>query len=158
MKKAMVIGAASVAVFAGVFYLLRDSATPPAAQVSPPEERAQPKAVIPQPVEPVPVSRSGTPPRPVVADPRLAALMVSPDNAMIDFVVGSNGKVIKEIDKDPSSPGFGRPLREYSYAGEQVAALTVYRYLGNQVQVTRTMVSYRPDGTVDQYRESTSYE
>ena len=43
-------------------------------------------------------------------------------------------------------------------AGDQVAALTVYRYLGNQVQVTRTMVSYRPDGTVDQYRESTSYE
>jgi hypothetical protein len=94
----------------------------------------------------------------VPADPRLAALAVSPDNGLIEFVAGSDGKVIKEIDKDPGSLGFKRPLREYTYSGDKVIGLTSYRYFGDHVEVTRTAVSYKPDGSVDQYLESTSYE
>jgi len=160
MKKTMIVGAVAmaVAVFAGVIHFARDSAEPAAVQPSPEKEIARAEAVTPDAAVRVPASRTGTPPRPAPADPRLAALMVSPDNALIEFVVGSNGKVIKEIDKDPNSKGFGRPLREYTYAGDQVTGLTSYRYVGDQVQITRTAVSYGPDGTVDQYRESTSYQ
>jgi hypothetical protein len=96
--------------------------------------------------------------KPMPADPRLAALMVSPPNDLIEFVVGSDGKVIKEIDKDPSSLGFQKPLREYTYSGDNVTGLTSYQYLGDHVQITKTMVSYKPDGSVDQYLESTSYD
>ena len=96
--------------------------------------------------------------RPLPSDPRLAALAVSPDNGLIQFVVGKDGKVISEIDQDPNSLGFKKPLREYTYSGERVTGLTAYKYLGDQVQVTRTAVSYKPDGSVDQYRESTNYD
>jgi hypothetical protein len=82
---------------------------------------------------------------------------VSRDNGLIEFVT-ANGKVIKEIDKDPNSPSFGKPLREYSYSADQVVGLTAYRYLGDQVQIVKTWVSYKPDGGVDEYRESTSYD
>ena len=55
-------------------------------------------------------------------DPRLAALMVSPENALVEFVPGDHGQVIKEIDKDPNSPGYRKPLREYTYAGDRSSA------------------------------------
>lgn len=84
--------------------------------------------------------------------------MVSPDNGLIDFVAGPDGKVIKEIDKDPNSAGFRKPLREYTYSGGKVIGLTSYRYFGDHVQITKTAVSYKPDGTVDQYVESTGYD
>jgi hypothetical protein len=90
------------------------------------------------------------------ADPRLAALMVSPRSDLIEFVAGADGKVIKEIDQDPSSLGFRKPLREYSYSGGKVVGLTAYRYLADHVEITRTVVSYKADGSVDQYLESTS--
>lgn len=83
--------------------------------------------------------------------------MVSPDNGLIEFVPDSNGKVIKEIDNDPNSLGYRKPLREYSYAGERVVRLVSYHYLGNQVQIVQADVSYKPDGSVDHYREATSY-
>ena len=84
--------------------------------------------------------------------------MVSPDNALIEFVPDDNGKVIKEIDNDPNSAGYRKPLREYTYAGERVVGLVSYKYLGDQVQIVKAAVSYKPDGSVDQYQESTSYE
>lgn len=94
---------------------------------------------------------------PVPSDPRLAALMVSQDNGNLEFVVGPDGKVVKEIDKNPSSPNFKKPLREYTYSGDSVIGLTAYQYLADYIQITETRVSYKPDGSVDQYRESTNY-
>jgi hypothetical protein len=94
----------------------------------------------------------------VTTDPRLAALMVSPDNALIEFIPDDTGKVIKEIDNDPNSGGYRKPLREYMYAGDRVVGLVSYKYLGDQVQIVKAAVSYKPDGSVDQYQESTSYE
>lgn len=91
-------------------------------------------------------------------DPRLAALRVSPDNGFIEFAADSDGRVIKEVDNDPSSPSFKKPLREYMYSGDQVIGVTAYHYAGDQIQITRTVVSYKPDGSVDQYQQSTRYE
>lgn len=157
MKKWIVVGAIAVAVFAGVLYFAKDSEEPPAA-AQPADKNAPAEPVNAEATAPVPASRSGTPPRPVPADPRLAALMVSPDNGLIEFVPGDNGKVIREIDNDPNSAGYRKPLREYTYAGDRVVGLISYKYLGDQVQIIKALVSYKPDGSVDQYRESTSYE
>jgi len=90
------------------------------------------------------------------ADPRLAALAVSPDNGLIEFVPGRDGRIVKEIDKDPSSFGYGKPLREYTYAGDRIVGLTSYVYFADHVQATRTRVSYKPDGSVDHYLQSTN--
>ena len=84
--------------------------------------------------------------------------MVTPDNGQIEFVKGGDGRVIQEIDKDPNSLGFRKPLREYTYSGDKVVGLTSYRYLPEQVEITRIAVSYKPDGSIDQYRDSMSYE
>lgn len=89
------------------------------------------------------------------SDPPLAALAVSTDNGFIEFIRGSDGRVIQEIDQNPSSLGFKKPTREYTYSGDKVVGLTVYEYLGDHVQVTRTSVAYKLDGSIDQYREST---
>lgn len=157
MKKWIVVGAIAVAVFAGVIYFAKDSEEPPVA-AQPADKNAPAEPVTAEAPAPVPATRSGTPPRPVPADPRLAALMVSPDNGLIEFVPGDNGKVIREIDNDPNSAGYRKPLREYTYAGDRVVGLISYKYLGDQVQIVKALVSYKPDGSVDQYRESTSYE
>jgi hypothetical protein len=103
-------------------------------------------------------TRSDPTGRPVPADPRLAALMVSPANDLIAFVKGADGRVIQEVDQDPGSPSFRKPLREYTYAGDKVVGVTNYRYLGGQTEVARTAVSYKPDGSVDEFRESTSVQ
>jgi len=92
------------------------------------------------------------------SDPRLAALAVSQDNGLIEFVRAPDGKVIAEIDKDPGSPSFRKPLREYLYTGNKVVGLTAYRYFADHVEVNRTSVSYKPDGSVDGFAESTSTE
>ncbi|HEU5136785.1 MAG TPA: hypothetical protein VFU13_16685 [Steroidobacteraceae bacterium] len=155
MKKVTLVagGIAVVAVFAGVLYFARDPAPQTLAAGQPSQSRAPEGDGAAATAS---ASGSGPLQRPVVSDPRLAALMVSPDNAMIEFVAGSNGKVIKEIDNDPASPGYRKPLREYTYAGDRVVILAAYQYLGDQVRIRRIMVTYKPDGSVDQYRESTS--
>jgi len=160
VRKTLVAGGiAVVAVFAGVMYFARDPVQQSSVAVQAPKDESAPaEAVKPAATALPPVSRSATPPRPVTSDPRLAALMVSPDNGLIEFVAGDNGKVIKEIDNDPGSPGYRKPLREYTYAGDKVIQLVAYRYLGDQVQIVKAIVTYKPDGSVDQYRESTSYE
>lgn len=95
---------------------------------------------------------------PAPADPRLATLQVSPDNGLIEFVAGPEGRVIQEIDNDPNSLGYRKPSREYMYEGDKVVGLVVYRYLGDRVEITRTQVAYNPDGTVDDMRNTTTYE
>ena len=157
MRKTLVAGAvAVVAVFAGVMYFARDPAQP-----SPTDQRpaaAAPAEAVKPATAPPPVSRSAAAKRPVPSDPRLAALMVSPDNGLIEFFPDADGRVIKEIDNDPASAGYRKPLREYTYAGDKVIRLVVYKYLGNQVQTIKADIVYKPDGSVDQYQESTSYE
>jgi hypothetical protein len=167
LNKSIVVGAVAVtAVFAGVFYFASDRTVDGAAAVQAPAEENATEAAAngALPGEPL-RSPSGLPvdaaardlavARQAPPDPRLAALAVSPDNGQIHFVTGPDGKVIQEIDNNPASPTFRKPLREYMYAGERVVGLTKYEYLGNRVQTTRTMVSYKPDGSVDQFREST---
>jgi len=151
MKTWIVVAAALIAVFAGVYYLAGIAGGAPAMPAS---GQAAPAPAPPAP-EAQRTSRSVVEPaqKPEATDPRLAALMVSPDNGLIEFVVGPEGKVIREIDNDPNSPGFRKPLREYTYAGDRVAVLTSYRHAGGQVQTTRTMVTYKPDGSIDQFRE-----
>ena len=160
MNKTIVLGAvAVVAVFVAVIYFARDSAEEPAATVAPTEnEVPRAEAAKPAVSVPLPASKSGAASRPVPPDPRLAALMVSPDNALIEFIADPEGRVIKEVDNDPNSPGYRKSLREYTYAGNQVIRLVSYRYLGGQVQIIQADVTYKPDGSVDRYRESTSYD
>ena len=158
MKKTHIAAAiAVIAVFAGVLYFAGDFRTDSSAKAVPAKTEAAP----PVPVDPVaaqpPVSKSTVASRPVTSDPRLAALMVSPDNGLIDFFADPEGRVIREIDNDPNSPGFGKPLREYTYAGTQVIRLVSYRYLGGQVQIVQADVTYKPDGSVDRYEERTDY-
>lgn len=159
--KATIVGAIVVAVIVtGIAYFLRDSGEPTGETVESTPTSASEQAAVRRTS-----TSTGTVSQPAraasaaaLADPRLAALEVSPDNGFIEFVVGADGKVIQENDKDPSSPTFRRPLREYMYSGNDVIGLTSYHYEGDQVQITRTAVSYKPDGSIDQYRESTSYE
>lgn len=149
MSKTLVAGGIAVlAVFAGVLYFARDPAqTPPA---------TEPPAVVESAVKaPFPGSERPPPRKPVVSDPRLAALMASPDDALLELVAAPDGKVIAEIDNDPDSAGYRKPLREYTYAGDQVVVLVSYRYVDRQVRTTRVMVTYKADGSVDQYQEST---
>lgn len=159
MKKSTAIGAICVlAAFAGVLYIAKDFKDDSAAKDVPAKSGVKPT----EPVNPVaarpPVSKSTVASRPATSDPRLAALMVSPDNSLIDFFADPEGRVIKEIDNDPNSPSFGRSLREYTYAGDKVIKLVVYRYLSGQVQVVTADVVYKPDGSIDRYEESTRYE
>jgi len=159
MKKEIIVGAVAVAaVFAGVLYYAKDAGDESSATASPDEQTSVPEPKTVANELPTPVARAGTPARPATSDPRLAALMVSPASALIEFVPDADGRVIKEIDKDPNSPGYKKPLREYMYAGDKVVGLTSYKYLGDQVQVLKVAVTYKPDGSVDKYIESTSYD
>jgi len=91
-------------------------------------------------------------------DPRLINLLPSQDNGLIEFVTDPDGRVLKEIDKDPSSFGFKKPLKEYYYVGERPVGVTKSHYLGNQVAVTTITVTYKADGSIDQYKEAINYQ
>jgi hypothetical protein len=166
MNKSILIGAAVlVAIGAGIVYLTNDSADEPAATAASAADKpsgAKP-AVGAGPHNGMSQAGAAAAPgrtdaKAVPPDPRLAVLQVSPDNGLIKFVIGENGKVISEIDQDPSSIGFGKPTREYLYMGDKVVGLTAYRYMSDHVEVSRTMVAYKADGSVEEIRESTSYE
>lgn len=166
MRSPILIGALAAAAIGVAIYFVGGAAdqtrptSPPAADTAAHADSATPasgaqgdsgaSAVAPS-------QRPGEAARAVPDDPRLAALMVSPDNGFIEFVVDANGKVVKEIDKDPSSLSFKRPLREYTYSDGKVIGLTAYHYTGDQIQVTTTAVAYKPDGSIDNYLQSTSY-
>jgi len=164
-SRTLVAGAlAIVAVFAGVLYFARDpeqGATQAAqsAESGPAGAAGETTSATPPAAShPAADPRYAAAAKKSASDPRLAVFAVSADNGMIEFVKDSEGKVIREIDRDPGSPNQGKPLRDYSYAGGQVVALTAYKYLGDHVQIVRTAVSFHPDGSVDQFRESTSYD
>ena len=151
---------AAAAVFAGVWYfaggrespLTGDStAHPPVAQNESPVAGSAPAV----PAAATPIDSRG---RPMPSDPRLAALMVTPEDALIEYVKAPDGRVIAELDNDPNSPRFRKPVREYTYAGGQVAALTAYRYVGEQVEIVRVSVSYDPTGAIDGYKETLDHE
>ena len=163
MKKAIVVGTIVVAAaVAAAIYLTDESADRSAATNQPasgveaakPGAGAQPDSQYNAPGESI-SRRSSADSK---TDPRLAALSVSPDNGLIEFIAGPDGKVIKEIDNDPGSPSFKKPLREYTYSGNQVIGLTAYRYAGDHIQISTTRVSYKPDGSIDQHREKTDFD
>jgi hypothetical protein len=132
MRKSILVGAAAlVAVAVGAVYFTGDST----------ERRAA--------TAPPAADKTTAPP-----DPKLAPLQVSPDNGSIKFIVGDNGKVIAEIDRDPKSASYGRPTREYLYFGDKIMALTEYRYVSDKVEITTKRISYKPDGSVDAVKES----
>jgi hypothetical protein len=151
----ILVALAATAVFAAVVYIARDVAHEPAA--APPADESA-RQTQPQAAASAPSARGSADQRPAPADPRLAALMVSPPNALIEFLADPQGRVIKEVDNDPNSPAYRKPLREYSYAGDQVIRLVKYQYSGDETQIVTADVIYRADGSIDQLRESTRYE
>lgn len=163
MKKPIVaIAFVLAAAIAAAIYLTHDSLEPsaPAATPTSPVPRTDGESVTAPASESRGTATStaqSSAPSPVPTDPRLAALAVSPPNDLIEFVKDTNGQVIKEIDKDPASAGFNKPSREYMYSHGKVTGLTTYRYLGDQVEIAQTAVSYKPDGSVDELVEKTSY-
>lgn len=162
MRKSIVIGGIALGVvIASALYVGHESTPEPASPTAAARDQREaaaptlPDARTSNGTSDVPSPSSDH--RSVPADPRLAALAVSPPNDLIEFVVGDNGKVIAELDKDPASISFKKPLREYTYVGDRVIGLTAYRYLPDQVEVSRTRVSYKPDGSVDDFLEDTTY-
>ncbi|HUQ08753.1 MAG TPA: hypothetical protein VM146_00460 [Steroidobacteraceae bacterium] len=168
MSKGVVVSVvAAAAVFGGVWYFAARSDAPEptqsgahgvaqsGAQPVAEDRAAGPARAGATPADIGPTDSKG---RPVPADPRLLALMVTPDDALIDYVKGPDGRVIRELDNDPNSPRYRKPVREYIYAGANVAGLTTYRNVGGQVEVVRVLVSYKPDGGIDQYRESVAHQ
>lgn len=168
MRKTIVIGALAVAAFvAGLIYFRHDSGNhSPATMQSAQRNGSGADSTLhaaETPQHAVAGGNTAAEPRRVVSnplppDPRLAALAVSQDNGLIEFVRAPDGKVIAEIDKDPNSLGFGKRSREYLYSGDRVIGMTAYRYLPDHVEISRTNVSYKPDGSVDRLAESTSFE
>lgn len=157
-KKLVLGGIVALSLLGMLVWLLRAPADPPpqnptgaAATQSPPQS---PPATDPSPA---PVERSAPPRQPAATDPRLAALLGAPGDALVEYKTAPDGRVIQEIDRDPNSQGYLKTMREYQYAGERLAVVTVYKYLGTQLQVTRATASYNPDGSVDEYNEITDY-
>lgn len=162
----VIVVLAAAAVFGGVWYLSSQSGHEAENEPSPADAAAQAAAppgsggaaeAASSPAAPA-LGAMDSKGRPVPTDPRLTALMVTPENALIEYVKGPDGRVIQELDNDPNSPRFRKPLREYLYAGANVAGLTTYRNVGGQIEVVKVSVSYKEDGSVDQYRETIGHE
>ena len=154
MRKPVIFGAiAVVGVLMGTWYFTagrRELTT-----VHPPAARGAGGG--PAPAVPATPAESAAPGA-ASSDPRFRALAVSADNGLIEFVRDADGRVIMEIDRDPASARFGKPAREYTYSGSRVVGLTSWRQLGDQLQVSRIMVAYRPDGSIQDFSETTDYQ
>lgn len=166
MKNPVILGALFVGAFgAAVIFFKPGPVSPPVSTI----ETTPAKPVVAGPVAPAkggPRSRtSGIGPsgpgqagsNQAIQDPRLAALAVSSDNGLIEFVHGPDDRVIAEFDKDPNSLGFEKPMRQYTYSSDKLVGLTSYRYFPDRVEISRTAVAYKPDGSVDEISESTTY-
>jgi hypothetical protein len=157
MSRGLVAALVVAAVLVGV-YCYRWVPTKPIPMAVPAKEPAiHVEEVLPPASSSPPATHGTAASRPKAVDPRMAALMVSPQNALIEFFTDPAGRVIKEIDNDPASASFGRPLREYTYAGDKVIRLVKYQYTGDETQTVTADIIYKPDGSIDQYKESTGY-
>ncbi len=92
----------------------------------------------------------------VPTDPRLNDLIVSEDNALIEYIHNPDGQVIKEIDNNSVSASFKKPLKIYQYKNGKVSSLVRYQYNEKQVLVSSIDVAYNEDGSIKDYRESTT--
>ena len=167
MKNRIILGALFVGAFiAAVFYFKPEPANQPAPTVdTAPDEPASAAGVKPAKVTPRSRTSNSMPsaPRPAGAsqvsqDPRLVTLEVSPEDGLIKFVRGPDTESSPKSTRIPNSLGFRKPKREYTYSDGKVVGLTSYRYYPDHVEVSRTAVSYKPDGSIDKYEESTTYD
>lgn len=158
MSRPLVIGAVALAaVAAGALWFVR--APSEGARAVPAAGTADPGTAVKLPVSARPeLTRGSAASRPAAPDPRLAVLLGSSDATAVDFLLDADGRLVKEVDADPASAGYRRPLREYTYAGDKLISLVKYRYTDRETQIIRADVVYRPDGSVDQYHETTRYE
>jgi hypothetical protein len=157
MKRSLVAASLVVAaVLAGAFWL-RSS---PRSTVSSPAAATRESAVTAAPsISPAPtIMRGSVASRPATPDPRLAALISSSDGTPADFLLDADGHLIKEVGSDRHSPSYRRPLREYTYVGDKLIRLVKYIYTGKQTQIIQADLAYKPDGSIEQYRETTRHE
>jgi len=158
MKRSLVAASLVVAaVLAGDFWL---RSSPVSSKASSPVAPASKAVVAAAPsIPPAPaILRGSVASRPAAPDPRLAMLIASSDGAPTDFLLDADGHLIKEVDSDRHSPTYRRPLREYTYAGDKLIRVVKYVYTGKQTLITQADLAYRPDGSIDQYRETTRRE
>ncbi len=85
-----------------------------------------------------------------------AKLALSEDNGKIEFVKDAQGVVIKELDQDPASISFQKPLREYGYLNGKVNSVTRYEYNSGKVTAHKLQVTYDSAGELSDYRESSA--
>lgn len=90
------------------------------------------------------------------AEALVAKLALSEDNGKIEFVKNTQGVIIKELDQDPASISFQKPLREYGYLNGKVNSMTRYEYSSGKVTAYKLHVAYDSAGEVSDYRESST--
>jgi hypothetical protein len=159
-RNSFIVGAivAAAALGLAVRFLRTPADSPAEVQTAAVPAAAQSPSPPPSPgTSPAPLERSAPARPPTATDPRLAALLGAPGDALVQYKTAPDGRVIQEVDLDPNSQGYLKPMREYQYAGDRLAVVTVYRYLGTQLQVTRATASYKADGSIDEYHETTDY-
>lgn len=99
---------------------------------------------------------AGTPSAGFDAGALAAKLALSEDNGKIEFVKNAQGEVIKELDQDPASISFQKPLREYGYLNGKVNSVIRYEYNSGKVTAHKLQVAYDSAGKVSDYRESST--
>jgi hypothetical protein len=112
-----------------------------------------------RPVAAPPPPLSGPPPRPRFEDPRLASMVESPQGSRVEWVPDPQGRLMREMDADPASPGYRKPLRDYLYNGERVTQITRYRYQDDgQVEISTARIAYAADGSLEQVQQASRRE
>ncbi len=91
-----------------------------------------------------------------VTDRRLANLIVEKDNPMVEYVYDESGLIIKEIDKEPSSISYKKPLKLYQYKNGKVVKVEKYEYFSTETHITTIDAAFNDDGSIQDYRETTN--
>lgn len=87
-----------------------------------------------------------------------AKLALSTDNGNVEFIKNTQGQVIRELDQDPTSPSFKKPLSDYGYQNGKVNSVTRYEYNAGLVTIYRLQVAYDAAGNIVDFRESARTE
>ncbi len=87
-------------------------------------------------------------------DRRLANLIVEKDNPMVEYVYDEGGFIIKEIDKEPSSISYKKPLKLYQYKNGKVVKIEKYEYFSTETHITTIDAAFNDDGSIQDYRET----